>query len=106
MAQELLKVKTQLKSGPQIVCLELHQIDDQIGILGEESHKVQERFTSHVAKPLGATDHRQPRHEAVISQLHKTVQGTGVQSMHWDHQLDQEIVRLKAQTSENLLNMK
>jgi len=37
MAQELLKVKSQLKSGAQIVSRELDQIDNQVQILDQES---------------------------------------------------------------------
>jgi len=37
MAQELLKVKSQLTSGAQIVSRELDQIDNQVQILDQES---------------------------------------------------------------------
>jgi len=71
MAQELLKVKTQLKSGVQIVGRELARIDDQVQPLDLESQKVQEGFATQVVERLGETDERQAWHEAVISQLHK-----------------------------------
>jgi len=79
MIPEPLKVKNQLKSGAPIVGLELDQIENQISILDEESEKVQGRFIFHVTERLGATNNRQSRQEAATDQLHKTVNGTGVQ---------------------------
>jgi len=76
MAQELLNVKRQLKSGVKIVRLELALIDDQVQLLDLESQKVQERCATQVAERLGETHERQARHEAVTSQLHEAVQGT------------------------------
>jgi len=97
MAQELVTVKNQLKSGVQIVGPELTQIDDQVQLLDLESQKVQEGFATQVAERLGETDERQTRHEAVTSHLHEAVQWTGKQSMHQDLLLDQEIVRINEQ---------
>jgi len=97
MAQELVTVKNQLKSGVQIVGRELTRIDEQVQLLDLESQKVQESFATQVAERLGETDERQIRHEAVTSHLHEAVQGTGEQSMHWDLLLDQEIVRINEQ---------
>jgi len=59
MTQELLKVKTQLKSGVQIVGRELARIDDQVQPLDLESQKVQEGFATQVVERLGETDERQ-----------------------------------------------
>jgi len=52
MAQELLQVKSQLKSCAQIVGLEVDRIDDQVRILDQESQKVEEGFASTVAGRL------------------------------------------------------
>jgi len=97
MAQELVTVKNQLKSGVQIVGRELTRIDEQVQLLDWESQKVHECFATQVAERLGETDERQTRHEAVTSHLHEAVQGTGEQSMHRDLLLDQEIVRINKQ---------
>jgi len=97
MAQELVTVKNQLKSGVQIVGRELTRIDEQVQLLDLESQKIQESFATQVAEPLGETDERQTRHEAVPSHLHEAVQGTSEQSMHWELLLDQEIVRINEQ---------
>ena len=70
MAHELLKFKSQLRAGAQIVGQELNRIDEQVRILDQESQKVQASFASTVADRLGETDDRQARHEAVTSQLH------------------------------------
>jgi len=59
MAQELVKVKDQLKSGVQIVGRELAPIDDQVQLQDLESQKVQESFAAPVAERLGETDNRQ-----------------------------------------------
>jgi len=88
MAQELVTVKHQLKAGVQIVGRELARIDQQVQLLDMETQKVQESFATQVAQRLGETDERQTRHEAVTSQLHEVVQGTGEQSMHRDILLD------------------
>jgi len=104
MAHELLKFKAQLRAGAQIVGQELNQMDEQVRILDQESQKVQESFASTVAERLGETDDRQARHEAVTSQLDKTVQGTEAQSIHRDLLLDQEIVRLNEQHKRELEN--
>jgi len=104
MAHELLKFKSQLRAGAQIVGQELNRMDEQVRILDQESQKVQESFTSTVAERLGETDDRQARHEAVTSQLHETVQGTEPQSIHRDLLLDQEIVRLNEQHKRELEN--
>jgi len=104
MAQELVTVKNQLKSGVQIVGRELTRIDEQVQLLDLESQKVQESFATQVAERLGETDERQTRHEAVTSHLHKAVQGTGEQSMHRDLLLDQEIVRINEQHKRELEN--
>jgi len=79
MAHELLKFKSQLRSGARIVGQELNRIDEQVWILDQESQKVQESFASTVAERLGETDDRQARYETVTSQLHETVQGTEAQ---------------------------
>jgi len=102
MAQELVKVKNQLKSGVQIVGRELARVDEQVRLLDLESQKVQESFATQVAERLGETDERQARHEAVTSHLHEAVQGTGEQSMHRDLLLDQEIVRINEQHKREL----
>jgi len=104
MAHELLKFKSQLRAGAQIVGQELYRMDEQVRILDQESQKVQESFASTVAERLGETDDRQARHEAVTSQLHETVQGTEAQSIHRDLLLDQEIVRLNEQHNRELEN--
>jgi len=104
MAQELVTVKNQLKSGVQIVGRELTRIDEQVQLLDLESQKVQASFASLVAERLGETDERQTRHEAVTSHLHKAVQGTGEQSMHRDLRLDQEIVQINEQHKRELEN--
>jgi len=46
MAQELLNVKTQIKSGVQIVGRELTQIDDPVRILDLEAQKGQASFAA------------------------------------------------------------
>jgi len=104
MAQELVTVKNQLKSGVQIVGRELARVDEQVRLLDSESEKVQESFATQVAERLGETDERQTRHEAVTSHLHEAVQGTGEQSMHRDLLLDQEIVRINEQHKRELAN--
>jgi len=104
MAHELLKFKSQLRSGAQIVGQELNRMDEQVQIRDQESQKVQESFSSTLAERLGETDERQARNEAVTSQLHETVQGTEAQSIHRDLLLDQEIVRLNAQHKRELEN--
>jgi len=48
MAQELVTIKNQLKSGVQIVGRELRRIDEQVQLLDLESQKVQERFATQV----------------------------------------------------------
>jgi len=73
MAQELVKVKLQLKCDAQIVGQELDRIDNQVQILDLESQKVQERFAAQVAERLEDTEVRQARHQAVTSQLHEAV---------------------------------
>jgi len=104
MAHELLKFKSQLRAGAQIVGQELNRMDKQVRILDQESQKVHESFASTVAERLGETDDRQARHEAVTSQLHEKVQGTEAQSIHRDLLLDQEIVRLNKQHKWGLEN--
>jgi len=104
MAQELVTVKNQVKSGVQIVGRELTRIDEQVQPLDLESQKVQESFATLVAERLGETDERQTRHEAVTSHLHKVVQGTGEPSMHRDLLLDQEIVWINEQHQRELAN--
>jgi len=104
MAQELVTVKNQLKSGLQIVGRELVRVDEQVPHLDSESQKVQESCATQVAERLGETDQRQTRHEAVTSHLHEAVQGTGEQSMHQDLLLDQEIVRINKQHKRELAN--
>jgi len=87
IAQELLKVKSQLRSGTQIVGQEFDRIDDQVRILDQESQKVKESFASSVFERMGETDERQATHEAVTSQLHEAVQGTeeqsGIETCSW-----------------------
>jgi len=56
MAQKLVRVESQLKSGGQIVGQEHDQIDDQVQILDQEAMRVQETFASKVADRLGETD--------------------------------------------------
>jgi len=102
MAQELVKVKNQLKSGVQIVGRELARGDEQVRILDLESQTVQESFATQVAERLGEIDERQARHEAVTSHLHEAVQGTGEQSIHRDLLLHQEIVRINEQHKREL----
>jgi len=104
MAQELLKVKSQLKSGAQIVGQDLDRIDDKVWILDKESQRVQESFATTVAERLEETDDRQARYEGVTSLLHETVQGTKAQSMYRDLLLNQEIVRLNGQHQWELEN--
>jgi len=58
MAQELVTVKNQLKSGVQIVGRELTRIDEQVQLLDLESQKVQENFATQVAERHGETDER------------------------------------------------
>jgi len=74
MAHDLLKFKSQLRAGTQIIGQELNRMDEQVQILDQESQKVQESFASTVAERLVETDDRQARHEGVTSQLHETVQ--------------------------------
>jgi len=104
MAQELVTVKNQLKSGVQIVGRELTRIDEQVQLVDLESQKVQEHFATQVAERLGETDERQTGHEAVTSHLHEAVQGTGEQSMQQDLLLDQDIVRINEQHKRELEN--
>jgi len=104
MAQELVTVKNQLKSGVQIVGQELARVDEQVRPLDADSQKVQERFATQVAERLGETDEWQARHEAVTSQLHVAVQGTGEQSMHRELLLDQEIAWINEQHQRELEN--
>jgi len=104
MAQELVTVKNQLKSRVQIVGRELARVDEQVRLFDAESQKVQESFATEVAERLGETHERQARHEAVTSQLHVAVQGTGEQSMPRDLLLDQEIARINEQHKRELEN--
>ena len=104
MAQELVTVKNQFKSGVQIVGRELTRIDEQVQLLDFESQKVEESCATQVAERLGETDERQTRHEAVTSHLHEAVQGTGKPSMHRDLLLDQEMVRINEQHKWELAN--
>jgi len=83
---------------------ELARIDEQVHLLDLESQKVKESLATQVAKRLGETDERQTRHEAVTSQLHEMVQGTGEQSMHRDLLLDQEISQINEQHKRELQN--
>ena len=83
---------------------ELTRIDEQVQLLDLESQKVKESIATQVAKRLGQTDERQTRHEAVTSQLHEVVQGTGEQSMHRDLLLDQEIAHINEQHKRELQN--
>jgi len=53
IAHELLKFKSQLRSGAQIVGQELNAMDEQVRILDQESQKVQESLASTVAERLG-----------------------------------------------------
>jgi len=50
MAQELVTVKNEWKSGVQIVGRELARIDEQVPLLNLESQKVQESLTTQVAE--------------------------------------------------------
>jgi len=104
MAQELVKVKIQLKCGVQILGRELARIDEQVQLLDLESEKVQESLATQVAQRLGETDERHARHEAVTSHLHEAVQGTGEQSIHWNLLRDQEIVWINEQHKPVLAN--
>jgi len=104
IAQELLKVKTQLKSGVLLVGRELAPIDEQVQLLDLESEKVEESFAPQVAERLDETDEQQARDEAVTAQLHEAVQGTDQQFMHRDLLLDQEIVRINEQHRGELEN--
>jgi len=104
MAQELVKVKIQLKSGVQIVGRELAGIDEQVQLLDLESQKVQESFATKVGERLRETDKRQARYEAVTSHRREVVQGTGEQSIQRDLLLDQEIVRINEQHKRELAN--
>jgi len=104
MAQELVTVKNQLKSGVRIVGRELARIDEQVRLLNLESQKVQDSFATQVAEQLGETDQRQARQEAETSHLHEAVQGTGEQAMHRYLLLDQEIVRINEQHKRELAN--
>jgi len=97
MAQKLVKVKTQLKAGVQLVGHELARIDDHGQLLDLEFQMVQESFATQVAERLGETDELQARHKAVTSQLQPAVQGTNDQCMHRDLLLDQEIPRINEQ---------
>ena len=106
MAQELVTVKNQLKSGVQIVGRELTRIDQRVQLLHFESQMVQESLATQVVERLGETDERQTRHEAVTSHLHEAVQGTGEQSLHRDLLLDQGIVRINEQHKRELENHK
>jgi len=106
MAQALVTVKNQLKSGVQIVGRGLTRIDEQVQLLDLESQKVQESFATQVAERLRETDERQTRHEAVTSHLHEAVQGTDQQSMHRDLLLDQEIVRINEHYKREMDNHK
>ena len=104
MGHELLKGKTEWKSGAQVVGHELDRLDDQVRILDQESLKVQESLASTVAERLGETGDRQARHKAVTSQLHKTVQGTEAQSSYRDLLPDKDIIRLNRQHQWELEN--
>ena len=104
MAQELVTVKNQFKSGVQILGRELTRIDEQVQLLDLESQKVQGSFATQAAERIGETDVRQTRHEAVTSHLHEAVQGTGERSMHRELLLDQEIVRINEQHKWELEN--
>jgi len=104
MAQELVTVKNQLKSGVQILGRELTPIDEQAQPLDLVSQNVEESFATQVAERLGQMDERQTRHEAVTTHLHEAVQGTGEQSMHRDLLLDQEIVRINEEHKGELGN--
>ena len=102
LAQERLKVKTQLKSRVQIVGRELARIDDQVQLLDLESHKVEQQFAAQVAARLEGTEGRHARQESVTSQLHNAVHGTDEQSIHEDFMLDREIVRVNEQHKREL----
>jgi len=104
MAQELLKVKSQLKSSAQSVGQELDQIDNKVPILDLESQKVQERFAAQVGEWQGDTEDRQASHEAVTSKLNEAVHGTDEQSMHRDLLLAREIIWLNQQHKRELEN--
>jgi len=104
MAQELINVKTQLKSGVQILGQEHARIDDQVQLLDLESQKVNESFATHSTERVGETEERQARHEAVTSQLDKAVHGTDEQSMQWDLLLDRQMVRINEQHKRKLEN--
>ena len=104
MAHELLKFKSQVRSGAQIVGQALNPMDEQVRIWDQESQKVQESFASTVAERLGETNDTQARYEAGTSQHHETAQGTEAQSIHQDLLLDQEIVRLNEQHKRQLEN--
>ena len=97
MAQELFKVKSQLKARAQLVGCELTRIDHQVQLLDLQSEKMKESFATQVAGRLGNTHERQATDEAVTSQLHDAVQRTDEQSMNRDLLLDQEIVRINEQ---------
>ena len=86
--QRTVKRQKQLQSGVQLVGPELPRIDEQVQLLDLESQKVEESFATQFAERLGERDERQARHEAVTSQLHEAVQGTGEQSMPRDLLLD------------------
>jgi len=104
IAQQLVTVKNQWKSGVQIVSRELAGIDEQVRLLDLESQKVQESFATRIAEQLGEPHEREARHEAVTSHLHEPLQGTGEQSIHQDRLLDQEIVRINRQHQRELEN--
>jgi len=102
LAQEVLKVKMQLKSQVQIVGRELARIDDPVQLPDLELHKVEEQFAVQVGARLEGIQGRHARHEAVTSQLHKVVHGTDEQSIHQDFMLDREIVRVNEQHKREL----
>jgi len=104
MAQELVTVKNQLKSGPQMVGRELGPIDEPVRLLDLESQNVPASFAIQVTDRLGETDERQARHEAVTSHLPEAVAGTGEQSMYQEPLLDQEIVQINEQHKRELTN--
>ena len=101
-AQEVLKVKMQLKSQVQIIGRELARIDDQVQLPDLELRKVEEQFAAQVGARLEGIQGRHAKHEAVTSQLHKAVHGTDEQSIHQDFMLDREIVRVNEQHKREL----
>jgi len=62
MAEDLVTVKNQWKSGVQTFGRELAGIDEHVRPLDFESQKVQESFATQVAEGLGETEERQARH--------------------------------------------